>query len=130
MVTAEQNRLNLRSAERLAANQLGVNPDDNALNYAQRQEFNHALAAIILQYPDRFTDATLETARGVAGRTYEPLQDASFSAADFVSAYVEPIAEAGRGTASAIASLKWLIPVALVVVVGILLLGLKKKVAG
>jgi hypothetical protein len=129
VVTEQQNRLNLRSAERLVAAEMGISADDNTLPHDTRLLFMRQLALKVLQYPDRFTPATLATARRVSETAYDPLADASFSAADFAAAYVAPIAEAGAGTAAAISSLRWLLPVGLVIAAGILLLGLKKKVA-
>ena len=134
MVTTEQNRANLRSAERLVAGELGVDPDANALPRDLRAEFNRRLAQKILLYPSRFTAQTLATATGIATKQYEPLDDPSFSAVDFIRetasnglALGDDIADIGRGVARTANLAGWLIPAAALAVVGIYLWRLAKK---
>jgi len=134
VVTTDQNRLNLRSAERLVAGELGVSADANALPYTLRVEFNRRLAGKILEFPSRFTAQTVATAAAIAGKTYEPLTDPSFSAADFARAVVDnavalgdDIAEVGRGVARTANLAGWLIPAAALAAVGIYLWRLAKK---
>jgi hypothetical protein len=132
-VTAEQNRANLRSAERIVAVEMGV-PVDGALPYAQRTEFAKRLAAKILEFPSRFTAATVSTARRVSGADYSPLADSSFSWSDFASAAVdnavdlgEGAADIGRGAAAAGSALRWVIPAAVVVAVSLALVGFGRR---
>ncbi len=133
MVTAEQNRANLRSAERIVAVEMGV-PVDGALEYAQRTEFAKRLAAKILAFPARFTAETLNTARLVTGANYSPLNDDSFSWTDFASAAVdnavelgEGAADIGRGAAAAGSALRWALPLAAVAVVVLAVVGFGRK---
>ena len=137
MTYQDYNRQNLRSAERLVAQEMGVDPDANSsLSYEQRGEFSRRLAAKILAYPDRFTAETVATAQAIAGRTLDPLADASFSWSDFSSAVTDnalaigdSVADVGRGVTGTLSSVKWLLPLAAVVAVGILIVGFKRKVA-
>lgn len=125
MVSDQQNRQNLRSAERLVALEMGVNPDDNSgLTYEQRSEFSRLLAAKIAQYPERFNDATRKTAGLVASRTFDPMGDPSFDWTDFASdladnaiAAGDSVADVGRGVTAGFSTLKWLIPLAVVAAV-------------
>ena len=134
MVTQEQNRLNLRSAERLVAGELGVDADANALPLEIRAEFNRRLAAKILLFPDRFTAQTVATATAIASKQYEPLSDASFSVVDFIRetanngvAVAADVAEIGNGVRRTAALAGWLIPAAALAVVGIYLWKFAKK---
>lgn len=134
MVSVEQNRLNLRSAERLVAGELGVDPDVNALPRDVRAEFNRRMAEKILQFPDRFTAQTLATAAGIATKQYEPLEDPSFSVVDFIRetaasgvAVGADIAEIGNGVRRTAVLAGWVIPAAALAVVGIYLWRLAKK---
>lgn len=133
MVTDTQNRANLRSAERLVAEGLGLESADvNAMPYAQRVEFTRRLAELVLNYPARFTDATLATARGIVGRTYSPLDDTAFNWSDFAVAAAEAspagaLVDAGEGVKAAVSSLKWALPAGALAAGGILLLALARR---
>lgn len=87
MVTQAQNAANLRTASRNVAARLGVDPA--ALTYNERIRYNKELAAEILRYPQSFTDATLSTARTVAGQEYSALEDTSFDFGAFVDETAE-----------------------------------------
>lgn len=133
VVSQEQNRANLRSAEKLVSYEMGLD-ESRALNYDQRAEFNRRLSAKILQYPDRFTPQTIETARLVAGRQYEPLADSSFSWEDFAKESFNnavdagaDVAEIGKGTLRAVSMAGWLIPAAALFVVGVFAWSFAKK---
>lgn len=136
MVSAEQNRANLRSAERAVRIAMGVDLQDGSapdLPYAQQIEYVGRLAAVILAHAAQFNAATLATASDVAGKTYSPLADASFSWEDFAGAAyaaspVSALVDVGEGAKSALSSLRWLLPLAMVAVVVIALLGFRKKV--
>ena len=130
-VTAEQNRANLRSAERIVAIAMGVEPDDNALSYEKREEFSKRIAAEILKYPDRFTSATLATAQRIAGTTYQPLADASFDWTNFAAETVKPGADAlqnvGKGVLNTLNASSWAIPVAALALLGLLVWNLSRR---
>lgn len=131
-MTAEQNRANLRSAERVVAIQLGIDDQGGtwrtSLTYEQRVAYDKALAAYIAAHPSAFADSTVETAQLVTSQNLTPLADASFSLEDFSSAVVDnavgigdSVANVGRGVTNTLSLAKWGIPLAvLVLVVGFL----------
>lgn len=132
-LSAEQNRANLRSAERLVAVEMGV-PVDGALPYEQRTEFAKRLASKILQYRQQFLAPTIETAQRILGTNYSPLADPSFSWDDFAAEVVdnavklgEGAADIGRGAAAAGSALRWVIPAAVVAVVVLAVVGFGRK---
>ncbi len=123
-VTAAQNLGNLTSAANLVASQLGVNRHN--LTTDQQAAYNKALAAMILKYPDRFTDSTLETARIVAGANYGQAADTGFDWGMFeteltnnVVAAGGKVAAVGDGVLNTAALASWLIPTVALAVVGI-----------
>lgn len=133
-VTSTENAANLRSANNVAANRLGV--DRTNLTYEQRLDYTREVAKVILEHPERFTPATVETAKATLNKNYSPLEDPSFNWEQFAGEVGNEVAElgdsaagVGEGVKKALALSAWLIPVAVVVAVGILLLGLKKRVA-
>ena len=83
-ISAESNRLNLKTAARNAANSLGV--DAAKLTFDQRTAFNKALAAEVLKYPLSFTAETLNTARIIYAREYRPLESEGFDLGDIADA--------------------------------------------
>lgn len=138
MVTTAQNSANLRSAERVAAIALGLDLQDGSplvsLTYQQRAAYLPALSAVILQYPDRFTPATLATARGVAGKTYDPLSDPAFDWEQFAAAVVveavavgESVAAVGEGVKTGLNLTRYLIPLGVLAVAWVGYLALRKR---
>ncbi len=139
MVTPEQNRLNLASAKSVAEKELW--PDGRPMtiavvggDYDLRVAFNRKLADVILRYPDRFRTETLDTARRVIAKTYEPLEDPGFSPSDFIgfvgenaTGLLSDVAEVGTGVRRTFALAGWVIPAAALTVVGIFLWRLAKK---
>lgn len=93
-VSAENARLNLRTAERNVAARMGIDPGDNQLSYDQRRAFNSALQAEILRYPQSFTPEILRIAQTT--QDDGSLDDASFSfsaMADSTLGNVVPVLE-------------------------------------
>lgn len=86
-VSALSNSANLKTAARNAAASIGVDPAN--LTYDERTAFNKALAAEILKYPRSFSDATLETARRIDAKAYQPLDDEGFDLSDFANLTVD-----------------------------------------
>lgn len=132
MITVEQNRANLRSAERIVAIALNIDNQGGtwrtALSYEQRVAYDKALADYIVAHPAAFMDQTVQTAKLVASQNLTPLADTGFDLDLFVSATVDnavqigdSVADIGRGAAAAASSLRWLIPAVLVIAVGIAL---------
>jgi hypothetical protein len=139
MISKEQNAANLRSAEKIAAIQLGVDDQGgnplNALSYEQRSAYAAKLSKIILENPDRFAPGTVATARGIAAKKFSPLDDTSFDWGDFSSNLADEavelggaVAAVGEGVKNGLKLTSWLIPLALVAVVIIALVGFKKRV--
>lgn len=79
-VTAENNALNLRTAERNVRQRLGLslNVDDDQMTYAVRVEFMRELAREVLKYPASFTPETIAQANSILGKSFSELADASF----------------------------------------------------
>jgi hypothetical protein len=137
VVTAAESRAYLRSAERLAAIRLGVDRQDGAplgLTYNERVAYIAAVAALILEKPALFLPATVATARLIAGKTYSPLEDASYdwdlwvsTAADEALALGTAAASVGDGVKTALNLTSVLIPIALVAAVFIGLSALQKR---
>ncbi len=124
-----QQRANLDSARRLAAQRIGWTGNTVDIPYNLREAYATELAAIILQYPERFDSQTLANAR--AEQADEPNADleiytAGDAAGDFlagagegVGSVVESVAGVGEGVKSTLKLARWLIPVAAVVAIGI-----------
>jgi hypothetical protein len=134
-MTAEQNAANLKSARNVVAYQLGYDDPEN-LTYEQRIVFNKALAEYIVAHPGSFSSGSVDSAKLIAAQTYDPLSDPSFDWDQFASEAVtnaagvgDALADVGKGATAALSSLKWALPVALLVAIGIGLWGFKKRVA-
>jgi hypothetical protein len=139
VISQAQNLANVRSAERLIAIQQGIDSPGGdwraGLTYDQRVAFDKALADYIIAHPAAFSDATVATARIVAGHKLTPLEDSSFDWEAFSSAVVDNgitlgdrVADVGRGVAATASLAKWVLPVAALVAVALILLGLRRKV--
>lgn len=77
-MTARQQAVSIvRSQQGLAS----IPPAD--WTYEQRTRYNQALAAYILERPGLFSKAEVDSAALVFGKTYSPLQDASFDWSQF-----------------------------------------------
>ncbi len=87
MVTQAQSAYNAKTAAARVAARLNLDPAN--LSYEQRAAYNKALAEEMLKYPQSFTAEALESARIIAGKTYEQLQDPSFSLGAFGDAFLE-----------------------------------------
>lgn len=116
MVTAENARLNLRTAARNVAERLGVDPAN--MDQAQRIAYNRALAAEILKYPQSFTPEIIEIAQRIGYTDSANLEDASFSWGEFAAEAISPAAEAaqsiGQGALNVANLSRWLIPAAVI----------------
>lgn len=112
-------------------------PDDvSSWTYDQRISYNKAFAAGILAHPDSFSATDLNTANVVTAEAPSALDDTSVSAdlSAFGSAVTDNVVAAGAQVAGIgtgvlnLASLaQYVIPVAGLVIVGVLLLGFYKK---
>jgi len=134
-VTEEQNKANVRSAERIVAISFGIDDQGGdlrtTLSYDERVTFDKAVAAYIVAHPAAFLPATVATAQFVTGQNLTPLQDASFDLGSFVSETVangtKPFVAVGDGVLSVANASKWAIPAVAVVVVIIGLLALFRR---
>lgn len=107
---------------------MGVDRQDGGepvLTYEQRVEYVRRLAEFILAYPDRFSPASIKTARAVALTEHQPLADASFdwvnfrsSLADNAVAVADSVADVGRGVQTGLSTLRWGIPLLFCAVIG------------
>lgn len=85
-LTSEQIAANRKSASNLAVVKAGlVDVSRSDWTTDQRIAYERALAGIIVQYPDRFGDKDLVTAKNVLNKDYGTEQDTSFSFSDFGS---------------------------------------------
>lgn len=83
MVTETNARLNLKTAAANVRARMGLGADSTAWTYEQRTEYNHALAAEILKYPNSFTPEILAIASRIANTVYTDLDDATLDWAQF-----------------------------------------------
>ena len=126
-MTAEQNRLNLRSAERLAAAALGLDPDSNAeLTYEERIQFSKRLAAVVLLYPAQFTAETLATAARISTGNYPALEApgatlVEVTAAIYDASPIPGLVTLGEGVNQAVGTVGRLLPWAAAAAVAVLL---------
>lgn len=89
MATEAQSAYNLKTAAARVSARLGLTDiADSDWTYDQRTQYNKALAQEILLYPQSFTDQTLESARRVADKDYQPLQG-SDPFGEFTDAFIE-----------------------------------------
>lgn len=138
-VTAEQNRLNLRTASRNVARAIGYDAatfDPKDFTFDQRTAYVHALAAYIADRPQLFTDGTLATAANVSAKDYGSIADTAPTFDAFADAFIDEalavgqsVASVGEGVKTGLKLTRYLIPAALVAAALIGLYGLKKKVA-
>ena len=114
-MTADQIQANRQSAARLAKQALGLfDIQLSDWTPAQRAAYDHKLASIILQYPDRFDASDVTRAQQVQNKDYSQV-DASFSFSDFAAETWAPAGAAlqsiGNGVLSVANAAKWAIPV-------------------
>jgi hypothetical protein len=83
-VSAENSRLNLRTASANVRARLGLTDSSLLWSWEQRAMFNHSLAAEILRHPQSFSDDHLAWAQKISGTSYGQLGDSSFSLADAI----------------------------------------------
>lgn len=91
-VTVAQNAANLRTVRARVAARLGIDPA-NIASYEQRTQYNKALAAEIVAFPQSFNSGTLDTARRVLGTNYQPLADTSFDFGAYVDEFSNEVSE-------------------------------------
>ncbi len=116
---------------------MGVDRQDGAapdLTYEQRLEYLVRTAALILAKANSFAPATVATARLIAEKRHSPLEDASFDFENFRSAVIENAAvignaavDVGHGATAALSSLKWVLPVGLLIVAGVVIVAVSKR---
>jgi hypothetical protein len=101
MVTEENARRNLATAARLVRSQLGLSDLASDWTYEQRNQYNKALAAMILTYPASFTPEILASAARVSSLTYSQLEDTSFAWGEFAAETAQnakPVLSVALGT--------------------------------
>lgn len=129
------NRATLTSS---LVSQMGLSVTPSDWTYDQRIAFNKAFAAYVIAHPDSFSATDLNTANGIAGESPTALDDTSLSAdlsafgsavTDNVVAAGNQVAGIGNGVLNLASAAQYIIPVAGVIIVGILLYGFFRKQA-
>lgn len=82
-MTAEQSRLNMKTAAANVRAAMGLPEDRTRWTYEQRNAYLRQLAEYVLRFPQSFTPETLATAQSVAGKTFQPLDDTSLDWGEF-----------------------------------------------
>lgn len=138
MLTADQISANRKTLSNLLRSQMSLPDNASDWTYSQRVDYNKAFAAYVLAHPDSFGTQDETTAQVITQEQPQDLSDTSLSAnieafgsavLDNVTAAGADVAGIGQGVLNTASLAKYLIPVAAVVALGILLLGLKKRVA-
>jgi hypothetical protein len=116
--------------------QLNLPADQSTWSYDQTVSFNKAFAAGILAHPDSFSTTDLNTANAVTAEAPSALSDTSLAGdisafgsavTDNVVAAGNQVAGIGTGVLSLASLAQYIIPIAGVVIVGVLLFGFYKK---
>lgn len=100
-LTADNFAANLKTAKRIVAERLGLDPGN--LTYEQRGTYNKAFAEYVSQFPASFSPELLEIARRVlAQKDYESLQAEGIKLGEFAEAY------AGEVKTASAPGVKWI----------------------
>lgn len=126
----------LDTAKAYIRSTLGLSDTPSDWTYAQRISYNNALAVYIANNPDSFSTQSVGTANQVLNENNSPLSDTGFISdlSAFGSAITdeaisagESIGGIGNGVLSLASATRYLIPIAGVIIIGILLFGFYKK---
>lgn len=126
------NRAAAIATVRASLNLTDTQPSD--WTYDQRTQYNKALATYIQSHPDQFSDQDALTADLVSKEMYPALQDTSFDTSMFVAETLKPATDAlqsvGSGVLSIANAAKWALPLAAILVAGMLLMRANREIGG